>query len=67
METPAIKRAINRYAAAVAEHAFEGGIPYTSCDPEEQEQLDAIHARIRSELKRSRELMIATIQRAVKS
>lgn len=67
METPAIKRAINRYFDAVVEAAFEGSIPVIGGDRKEQEYLDDMHASISRELARSRELMVATIMRAARS
>jgi hypothetical protein len=54
METPAIKRAVNRFAQAATDYAFKRAVNRSA------------QAEIDRELARSRELMIATIQRAVK-
>lgn len=53
------RRRLNRYLRAAEAKAFEGTIPYTSDDPDEQDLLDATHDQIDRELERARGLMLA--------
>lgn len=43
MTSVKVNRAIKAFERAVENRAFDGTIPHTSDDPEEQAELDAVH------------------------